>query len=72
MSLPLLFALYLNDLEEEFRLKGSDDIDTGMLKIFLLIYADDIIIAAQSPKELQKRLDTSTLFDGTASVTNYQ
>ena len=31
---PFLFAMYLNDLEEEFRLKGSDGIDIGMLKIF--------------------------------------
>ena len=30
---PFLFAMYLNDLEEEFRLKGSDGIDIGMLKI---------------------------------------
>ena len=41
---PFLFAMYLNDLEDEFYLKGSDGIDIGMLKIFLLLYADDIII----------------------------
>ena len=28
-----LFAMYLNDLEEELRLKGSDGIDISMLKI---------------------------------------
>ena len=55
---PFGFAMYLNDLDEEFRLKGSDGIDIGMLKIFLFLYADDIIISAQSSEELQKGLDT--------------
>ena len=56
---PFLFAMYLNDLEEEFRLKGSDCIDIGMLKIFLLLYADDItcILFAESSEELQNSLD---------------
>ena len=55
---PFNFAMYLNDLEKEFRLKGSDGIDIGMLKIFLLLYADDIILFAQSSEELQNSLDT--------------
>ena len=29
---PLLFAMYLNDLEDEFYLKGSTGVETGMLK----------------------------------------
>ena len=49
-----LFTMYLNDLEEECRLKGSNGIDIGMLKNFLLLYADDIIRFAQSSEELQK------------------
>ena len=55
---PFLFAMNLNGLEEEFRLKGSDGIDIGMLKIFLLLYADDILLFAQSSEELQNSLDT--------------
>ena len=55
---PFLFDTYLNDLEEEFRFKdGNDGIDIGMLKIFLLLYADDIILFAKS-SELQKSSDT--------------
>ena len=49
--------MYLNDLEDEFYLKGMDGIDIGMLKIFLLLYADDIIIFARSAEELQNNLD---------------
>ena len=52
---PFRFAMYLNDLDEEFRL--LDGIDIGMLKIFLLLYTDDIMFA-QSSEELQKSLDT--------------
>ena len=40
---PLLFSIYLNDIEREFILKGAEGIDIGMLKLFLLLYADDII-----------------------------
>ena len=54
---PFLFAMYLNDLEDEFYLKGSTGIDIGMLKIFLLLYADDIIVFANTAQELQINLD---------------
>ena len=53
---PFLFAVYLNDLEDEFSLKGNDGIDIGMLKIFMLLFADDIIIFARSAEELQNNL----------------
>ena len=39
--------MYLNDLEEEFINKGSEGIDIDMLKLFLLLYADDIILFAK-------------------------
>ena len=54
---PFLFAMHLNDLEDEFYLKGSTDVDIGMLKIFLLLYADDIIIFANTAQEQQINLD---------------
>ena len=54
---PFLLAMYINDLEEEFHLKGSEGIDLGMLKIFLLLYADDIIIFASSAVELQNNIN---------------
>ena len=33
---PFLFAIYLNDIEQEFITKGADGVDTGFLKLFLL------------------------------------
>ena len=47
---PLLFSLYLNDIEEQFINSGLDGIDTDMLKIFMLLYADDIVIYSQTVK----------------------
>ena len=29
---PFLFAMYVNDIESEFQLKGSEGIDIGMIK----------------------------------------
>ena len=57
MSALLLFAMYVNDLEHEFQLKGGECIEIGMLKIFLLLYADDITIFASSAEELQTNLN---------------
>ena len=55
---PFLFSIYLNDLEEEINLKGADGIDIGMVQLFLLLYADDIVLFAHSPDEIQSLLET--------------
>ena len=39
-----LFSMYLNDFENEFVTKGVDGLDIGILKLYLLLYADDIVI----------------------------
>ena len=54
---PFLFAMYLNDLEETFELKGYKGIEIGMLKLMLLLYADDIVILSESEAGLQMGLD---------------
>ena len=42
---PFLFSMFFfNDLEEEFIVNGIDGIDIGLLKLFILLYADDIVI----------------------------
>ena len=52
---PHLFSMYLNDIDTEFILKGAKGLDTGMLKLFLLLYADDIVIFfPESSQGLQK------------------
>ena len=49
--------MYLNDLDNDLIQKGADDVDIGMLKLYLLLYADDIVIFAESSQGLQKGLD---------------
>lgn len=53
---PSLFSIYLNDLEEKINLKGADGVDIGMVKLFLSLYADDIVLVAHFPVELQHLL----------------
>ena len=53
---PILFALYLNELEQELITRGADGVDTGLLKPFIILYADDIIIFSESASGLQNGL----------------
>ena len=54
---PFLFSMFLNDLEEEFLINGIDGIDIGLIKIFLLLYADDIVIFSSSSEGLKDGLN---------------
>ena len=60
---PLLFSLYINDLEEYLLENGNSHLDfkdaeiNGLLKVFILLYADDTVILSNSEKGLQKGLD---------------
>ena len=53
---PFLFSIYLNDLEAEMEIKGLEGIDIGMLKLFILLYADDIVLFGNSAAELQNAI----------------
>jgi hypothetical protein len=54
---PFLFSMYINDLEDTFILKGFKGIDLGTLKLFLLLYADDIAIISETKEDLQNGLN---------------
>lgn len=69
---PILFSLFLNDLvqfmsnsynglstlsEDIGSILNNDDIEV-FFKLYLLLYADDTVIFAESPEELQIALDT--------------
>ena len=54
---PFLFSIYLNDFENEFVIKGLDGFDIGMLKLYLLLYADDIVIFSETSDGLQNGLN---------------
>ena len=40
---PFLFSMYVNDLEEKLAGDGFKGVEVGMLKLLLLLYADDIV-----------------------------
>ena len=46
--------MYLIDIEKYFIIKGFDGIDIGMLKLFLLLYAEDIVLLSESETWLKK------------------
>jgi len=47
-----LFSMYLNDIEEHFILNDFKGIVLGMFKLFLLLYADNIVFLAESERGL--------------------
>ena len=59
---PLLFSLFVNDIEEEFISKGckyielNDEQIDNFLKLLILMYADDTIILADSESNMQTAL----------------
>ena len=56
--LPLLFSLFLNDIEEHFVQSGIEGLDIEMVKVFMLLYADDIIVIfGNSANQLQEGLN---------------
>jgi hypothetical protein len=56
---PVLFGLYIETLAADLE-KGmapADSFMIGHLPVFLLLYADDIVLVASSPGALQRELD---------------
>ena len=64
---PLLFAIYLNDLESFFQNKNvhglktiSEDIERELnhfLKLFVILYADDTVLMSETHADLQNQID---------------
>ena len=73
---PLLFLIYLNDLEEFLGKSGdvngisysNDDVDENariFLKLFVLLYAEDTVILADTAEDLQNALNNYQLYCNT-------
>ena len=52
-----LFAMHINDLEQELKDNGVNGIDICMIKRLLLLYADNIVLLVNTPDELHKSLN---------------
>ena len=53
---PLLFALFLNDLEDYLKENGTSGIDLWDIKICSLLYADDLILISNSEEDLESQM----------------
>ena len=56
---PILFSLFINGLAKEINKKGIG-VSVGSRRVRLLLYADDIVLLAETSKDLQKMLDVVT------------
>ena len=52
----ILFSMYINDIEINFTKENCPSVDIQLINIFLLMYADDMILIAESPQSLQKNV----------------
>ena len=53
---PILFTLFHNDLKDETAV-GSHGIDIETVKLFVLLFADDLVIFAETVIELQRLIN---------------
>ena len=54
----ILFSIYVNDFEMDFLTNNNVPVQLLELNLFLLMYADDMVIFAESAEELQAMLNT--------------
>lgn len=59
---PLLFSMYLNDFERYFINSNCTSIELQMINMFLIMYADDTVLLAESPEGLQDMLNTAQIY----------
>ena len=53
---PILYTLFLNDIRDEIA-EGSHGIDIGTIKLFVLLFADNLVIFAETVIELQRLIN---------------
>lgn len=55
---PIAFIIFINDLEEYFRMNGVEGVSINFsVDILLLLYCDDLIIFGSSRADLQRKLN---------------
>ena len=55
---PILFSMYVNDCEMQLLSDNCPYIEVQMLNLFLIMYADDMVLLAETPEGLQKMIDS--------------
>lgn len=54
---PLLFILFVNDIVDSVDYNLLTDKDLDLLSMFLILFADDIVLFTTDPKSLQSQID---------------
>ena len=54
---PFLFAMYVNDLEAELAGNDISGVNIGIINLYSLLYADDIILFGKTSEDLQNTLN---------------
>ena len=62
---PLLFDIFINDFEEFLNVNGSYAVEIGNKKLCSLIFADDVLIMADSAGHFQYLLQKLSLYSST-------
>jgi hypothetical protein len=55
---PLLYSLYVNDIEVELIIQGCQSDELKNLNLFLLMYADDTVIFSENVEDLQNLINS--------------
>ena len=63
---PVLFCIFLNDSEDHLRANENEGISfelhngttLDLIKLFVLLYADDTVILGETAEDLQKSIDS--------------
>ena len=53
----LLFSIYINDISQFLSLNGATELQVGLLKFIVLLFADDLAIFCKTAKGLQRKLN---------------
>ena len=59
---PILFSLFLNDVEMQRSKGGNEGITIDQSSIYLLLFADDAVIFSETREGLQKSLDNFEIY----------
>ena len=59
---PLLFSLYVNDFESDLIYNNCESVNLRELSLFLMYYADDTVLFAESKCALQNILNQLQIY----------
>lgn len=63
MTITFPFLIYVNDLEDKFYLHKAGGVDIHTVKLFLLLYVDDITLFSETAEGLQEGLNLLSNYD---------